>query len=67
MVKNLEILVALIFLFIGIFFIFNARGIVRNKLLKKVKDENRAVYILKVIGYLISVGILLVFYFVIKK
>lgn len=67
MVENLEILGALIFLFIGIFFIFNARGIVKNKLLKKIKNENKAVYVVKVVGYLATIASLFALYFLLKK
>lgn len=67
MVENLEILGALIFLFIGIFFIFNARGIVKNKLLKEIKNENKAVYVVKVVGYLATIASLFALYFLLKK
>ena len=67
MVENLEILGALIFLFIGIFFIFNERGIVKNKLLKKIKNENKAVYVVKVVGYLATIASLFALYFLLKK
>ena len=67
MLKDLEILVALIFLFIGIFFIFNARGVVKKKVQKNNKDENKVVNIVKVIAYIISVLALILLYYLIRR
>lgn len=67
MVKDLEILVALIFLFIGVFFIFNARGVVRKKIKDKDKDENKVVYIVKVVAYFVILLALIAIYFLIRR
>ena len=66
MLKDLEILVTLIFLFIGIFFIFNARGVVKKKVQKNNKDENKVVNIVKVIAYIVTVLSLGLMYILIK-
>ena len=61
MVKELEIFIASIFLFLGVLGIFNARWIVRNKF--ESEKENRAVSIFKVVSFLLCIASLLYIYF----
>lgn len=53
MLKDVELFIALIFLLIGVILIFNARYITKSKL--ESQNENVAVNILKILGYLLCV------------
>ncbi|MNO89633.1 hypothetical protein D3C76_811220 [compost metagenome] len=61
MLTNILITVALVVFLVSIIFIYNARGIVRNK--KKLDNENNLVVGLKVIGYLGCILSLLSIYY----
>lgn len=60
MLKNVEILIALVLLLIAVMCIYNARWIVKNRF--KMFNENRAVDVIKITGYVVSVLALLFIY-----
>ena len=67
MVKNLEIFVVLVILFIGVFFIFNARAVFKKKAEKMKKDENKVVNLVKILAYVVSILALGMLYILIRK
>lgn len=62
MIKDVELFLCLFVLFIAIIIIFNARWIIKNKVKKEV--ENKIVDYIKVVAFLISVGVLVTIYFI---
>ena len=62
MVKNIAIIVLLIIAFVSVVMIFDARSFERRYIRKK--DENRAVRVVKVIGFFIFVISLIGLYFI---
>ena len=61
MIVYVELFFALLFLLIGILIVFNARNIVKNKVVKE--NENKVVDEMKFIGFAISVISLFVIYY----
>lgn len=64
MVRDVEVVIALFFLLMGVIVIFNARWIVKNKF--NDRSENIAVTIVKVLGYLLCVAALVFIYYMRK-
>lgn len=62
MLKDVELFLCLFILFIAIIVVFNARWIIKNKVKKEV--ENKVVDYIKVVAFLISVGMLVAIYFI---
>ncbi|MDO4282070.1 MAG: hypothetical protein Q4D02_00355 [Clostridia bacterium] len=62
MLEKIELLVALVILLVSVFCIFNARGVVKNR----VKDDNinKIVTIVKIISTLIAIICLVAIYFI---
>lgn len=58
MVENVEIFFMLLLVFIGIIIIFNARWLIKNKVGKD--KENNFVIGMKIFGYILCVGALVV-------
>lgn len=58
MVENVEIFFMLLLVFIGIIIIFNARWLIKNKVGKD--KENNFVIGMKILGYILCVGALIV-------
>ncbi len=63
MLKNVEVFVVGLVLFIGVILVFNARGIVKTSL--RSSNENISVVIIKVIGYILTVVSLIFGYYII--
>lgn len=61
MLKDMVIVVALVVFLVSIVCIYNARGIVRNKV--KVESENNVVVGLKVVGYILCMFSLFFIYY----
>lgn len=62
MLKDVELFLCLFVLFIAMIVVFNARWIIKNKVKKEV--ENKVVDYIKVVAFLISVGMLVAIYFI---
>lgn len=62
MLRDVELFLCLFILFIAIIVVFNARWIIKNKVKKEV--ENKVVDYIKVVAFLISVGMLVAIYFI---
>lgn len=62
MLKDVELFLCLFVLFVAIIVVFNARWIIKNKVKKEV--ENKVVDYIKVVAFLISVGMLVAIYFI---
>ena len=63
MLKNVEVFVVGLVLFIGVILVFNARWIVKTSL--RSSNENISVVIIKVIGYILTVVSLIFGYYII--
>lgn len=63
MLEKIELFIALVMLLIAVFCIFNARGIVRNKV--ENQNINKTVTIVKIIGTFVAIISLLAIYFII--
>ena len=62
MLRDVELFLCLFILFVAIIVVFNARWIIKNKVKKEV--ENKVVDYIKVVAFLISVGMLVAIYFI---
>lgn len=58
--KELEIFIALIFLFVSVIFVFNSRSIAKKRFF--MFNENKVVTVLKIIGTIICIFSLVLIY-----
>lgn len=62
MLKDVELFVCLLILFMALMVIFYARWMIKNKVKKEV--ENKVVETMKIVAFIVCIGILLVIYFI---